>query len=89
MIKQCDLKNVYLRDSPLDELLPKASANDLKINIDKQQEISVNNYQRYILGYTGKVICSLYFVNLQKSLSNIIFIICNYRIYTRDAFSIW
>jgi len=56
VLKQCDLKNVYLRDSPLDELLPKPGANDLKINIDKQQEISVNNYQKYILGYTGKVI---------------------------------
>lgn len=89
MLKQCDLKNLYLRDSPLDELLPKPSANDLKINIDKQQEISVNNYQKYILGYTGKVICLLYFVRLQKNLSYIKSIICNYRIYTRDAFSIW
>lgn len=43
---------MYLRDSPLDELPPKPSANDLKINVDKQQE-TVNNYQRYILGYTG------------------------------------
>jgi len=52
VLKQCDLKNVYLRDSPLDELPPKPSTNDLKINIDKEQE-TVNNYQRYILGYTG------------------------------------
>lgn len=52
VLKQCDLKNVYLRDSPLDDLPPKPNINDLKINIDKEQE-TVNNYQRYILGYTG------------------------------------
>lgn len=56
VLKQCDLKNVYIRDSPLDELPPKPNVNDLKINIDKQEE-SVNNYQRYILGYTGKLTC--------------------------------
>jgi hypothetical protein len=55
MIKQCDLKNVYLRDSPLDKLQPKPSVNDFKINTDKQQE-TVNNYQRYILGYTGNLL---------------------------------
>lgn len=55
VLKQCDLKNAYLRDSPLDELPPKPSANDLKINTDKQEE-TVNNYQKYILGYTGKFI---------------------------------
>lgn len=55
MIKQCDLKNVYLRDSPFDKLQPKPSVNDFKINTDKQQE-TVNNYQRYILGYTGNLL---------------------------------
>jgi len=59
VLKQCDLKNVYLRDSPLDELPPKSNTNDLKINIDKEQE-TVNNYQRYILGYTGKFIFNFY-----------------------------
>lgn len=59
VLKQCDLKNVYLRDSPLDELPPKSNTNDLKINIDKEQE-TVNNYQRYILGYTGKLIYIFY-----------------------------
>jgi len=54
VIKQCDLKNVYLRDSPFDDLPPKPSANDLKINTDKQQE-TVNNYQKYVLGYTGYI----------------------------------
>lgn len=51
---------MYLRDSPFDELPPKPSVNDLKINSDKQQE-TVNNYQRYILGYTGKFIYLLQF----------------------------
>lgn len=60
MIKQCDLKNVYLRDSPLDKLQPKPSANDFKINTDKQQE-TVNNYQRYILGYTGNLLYLIFF----------------------------
>ncbi|XP_026804206.1 protein FAM166B-like [Rhopalosiphum maidis] len=54
VLKQCDLKNMYLRDSPLDELPPKPNINDLKMNIDKEQE-TVNNYQRYILGYTGYI----------------------------------
>jgi len=52
---------VYLRNSPLDELPPKPSTNDLKINIDKEQE-TVNNYQRYILGYTGKFIFTFYYL---------------------------
>jgi len=64
VLKQCDLKNVYLRDSPLDELPPKSNTNDLKINIDKEQE-TVNNYQRYILGYTGKFIYFLLSVNVE------------------------
>lgn len=59
MLKQCDLKNAHIRESPFDELPPKPSANDLKINFDKQQE-TFNNYQRYILGYTGKFMYMLY-----------------------------
>jgi len=86
VIKQCDLKNVYLRDSPFDDLPPKPRANDLKINTDKQQEI-VNNYQKYVLGYTGKCIL---FYNLRTTLyMYCLLILFVSRIYTRDAFSVW
>lgn len=83
---------MYLRDSPIDELPPKPSINDLKMNIDKEQE-TVNNYQRYVLGYTGKFIKFLFTVKrikLHKILSDYLLLMyVNYRIYTRDAFSVW
>lgn len=60
---------MYLRDSPLDELPPKPNINDLKMNIDKEQE-TVNNYQRYILGYTGKFVNFLFSVKRKTSQSN-------------------
>lgn len=83
---------MYLRDSPIDELPPKSRINDLKMNIDKKQE-TVNNYQRYILGYTGKFMNVLFIVKrikLHKILSNYLLLMyVNYRIYTWDAFSVW
>lgn len=85
MIKQCDLKNVYLRDSPIDKLQPKPSANDFKINTDKQQE-TVNNYQRYILGYTGNLLYSLIIILYNYNIYQLLKFVP--RIYTRNAFSV-
>lgn len=76
---------MYLRDGPFDELAPKPSANDLKINNDKQDE-TANNYQRYILGYTGKI---LFIIETLWVVLIISTFYTFFRIYTRDAFSVW
>ncbi|XP_050428045.1 protein FAM166B-like [Adelges cooleyi] len=55
VLKQCNLRNVYIRDSsPIKQLAPKPSIDDTKINNDKQEE-AAKTYQKYILGYTGYI----------------------------------
>ncbi|XP_050528719.1 uncharacterized protein LOC126898553 isoform X3 [Daktulosphaira vitifoliae] len=54
VLNQYNFRNIYDKNCVFRQLAPKPCAEDLKINMDKNEKTSKIN-QRYILGYTGYI----------------------------------